>query len=445
MPSAPVAPTAPTHAGGQKAAAEEPFILTALLSLLAASLWMALRPELLLQFFYSPELLALTHLVALGFVTSLVMGVLLRLAPQALGVSPRSRVVARVQFGLHFVGWSGMVLHFHQGLWRGVAWATLVVWTGTLLQLWNFRDVLRLARRGNVVAAYVAAALVNLVLAASLGVSFGFLHGYGVGGAALSAPLLDRLAAHLHLAALGWITTMIFGFQLLLLPGAAGSRRAAWARWLALELGLLGAAVSLLLGWDHPAPFAAAMLLGVLGHAAGPLRTAARQRASRWDRVALLLLVVLAGTGTGLALGWPDAHDPLRLRVQFAYGYLALLGWTTITITSTAFRLFPRWVWEERFRDEQGRRPVPPVEALASRGLIDLSGLLLTLGVCGTAAAMLVEAESLAAVTVWLVVGGVLALVANFVRTARWALLPLRYRPRETGSRETGSRTDGRS
>ncbi|HZJ72042.1 MAG TPA: hypothetical protein VFF36_14010, partial [Planctomycetota bacterium] len=60
---------------------------------------------------------------------------------------------------------------------------------------------------------------------------------------------------------------------------------------------------------------------------------------------------------------------------------------------------------------------------------------LLTLGVCGTAAAMLVEAESLAAVTVWLVVGGVLALVANFVRTARWALLPLRYRPRETGSR----------
>ena len=90
MPAAPVAPTAPTHAGGQKAAAEEPFILTALLSLLAASRWMALRPELLLQFFYAPELLALTHLVALGFVTSLVMGVLLRLAPQALGVSPRT-------------------------------------------------------------------------------------------------------------------------------------------------------------------------------------------------------------------------------------------------------------------------------------------------------------------------------------------------------------------
>jgi hypothetical protein len=426
---------APPHAVGQKAPAEEPFILTALLSLLGASVWMALRPELLLQFFYSPELLALTHLVALGFITSLIMGVLLRLAPQALGVPPRSRRVAWVQFALHLVGWSGMVLHFHQGLWRGVAWATLVVWLGTLLQLWNFRGVLGLALRGHVVAAYVAAALVNLVLAASLGVSFGFLHAYGVGGAALSAPLLDRLAAHLHLAALGWITTMIFGIQLLLLPGAAGSRRAAWARWLALQLGLLGAVVSLLLGWDHPAPFAAAMLLGVLGHAAGPLLAATRQRGSRWERVALVLLVVLACTGTALAVGWPDAHDPLRLRVQFAYGYVALLGWTTITIASTAFRLFPVWVWEERFRAEQGLRPVPPVEALASRRLVDLSGLLLTVGVCGTAAAMLGERESLAAVSVWLVVGGVLALVVNFVRTARWALLPMRDRSQQSGSR----------
>jgi hypothetical protein len=431
-------PTAPSeltptvaspHAVGKKAPAEEPFILTALLSLLGASVWMALRPELLLQFFYSPELLALTHLVALGFITSLIMGVLLRLAPQALGVPPRSRRVALVQFVLHLVGWSGMVLHFHQGLWRGVAWATLAVWLGTLLQLWNFRGVLGLARRGHVVAAYVAAALVNLVLAASLGVSFGFLHAYGVGGAALSAPLLDRLAAHLHLAALGWITTMIFGIQLLLLPGAAGSRRAAWGRWLALQLGLQGAVVSLLLGWDHPAPFAAAMLLGVLGHAAGPLLAATRQRGSRWERVALVLLVALACAGTALAAGWPDAHDPLRLRVQFAYGYVALLGWTTITIASTAFRLFPVWVWEERFRAEQTLGPVPPVEAIASRGLVDLSGLLLTVGVCGTAAAMLGEHESLAAVSVWLVVGGVLALIVNFARTARWALLPLRYRP----------------
>ena len=427
----PVVPVA-GHAG-RKAPAEEPFILTALLSLLGASVWMALRPGLLLQFFYSPEMLALTHLVALGFITSLIMGVLLRLAPLALGVAPRSRRLALLQCGLHLVGWTGMAFHFHQGVWTGVAWATVVVLSGALIQLWNFRDVLRLAWRGQLVAAYVSAALVNLVLAASLGVSFAFLRAYGVGGELLSAPLLHRIAAHLHLAALGWVTTMIFGVQLLLLPGTRGSSRAAWARWAALQGGLLGAAIALLLGWDHPAPFAAAVLFAVLGHAAGPLRAAARERASLWELVALGLLVALACTGVALSAGWPAAADPLRLRVEFAYGYVALLGWTTITIASTAFKLFPVWVWEERFRAESASRPVPPVSALTSRPLLHLSGLLLTLGVCGTAAAMLLGHEPLASVTVWLVVGGVLAFVANFARTARWALLPLEYRPKGPG------------
>ena len=426
----PAAGLLPLPDAGRKAPAEEPFILTALLSLVGATLWMALRPGLLLQFFYSPEMLALTHLVALGFVTSLIMGVLLRLVPLALGVAPRSRRLALLQCALHVVGWTGMAFHFHQAKWIGLSWATLVVLAGALIQLWNFSGVLRLAWRGNLVAAWVSAALVNLVLAAGLGVSFGFLRAYGVGGEVLSAPLLNRIAAHLHLAALGWVTTMIFGFQLLLLPATRGSPRVEWARWAALQVGLLGAAVGLLLGWDHPAPFAAAVLFAVLGHAAGPLRAAARQRASLWELVALGLLVVLACTGFALSAGWPAAVDPLRLRVEFAYGYVALLGWTTITIASTAFKLFPVWVWEERFRAESATRPVPPVSALSSRPLLHLSGLLLTLGVCGTAAAMLLGDEALASITVWLVVAGVLAFVANFVRTARWALLPLEYRPR---------------
>jgi len=417
----PPAPARSIGASG-KAPAEEPFILTALASLLAASLWMALRPALLLQFFYSPEALGLTHLVTLGFITSLIMGVLLRLAPSALGVAPRSRRLALLQFGLHLVGWTGMVLHFAQGLWKGVAWATLLVLAAALVQLWNFSGVLRRARRGDPVAAYVAAAMVNLALAAALGASFGFLRAHGVGGAALSAPLLDRLAAHLHLAALGWVSTMIFGFQLLLLPASAAGPRSQWTQWLLLQGGLLGAVVSLLAGWDRPWPFALALLAAVVWHAAGPLSAAARSRASRWELVALALLVVLALAGAALAAGWPGERDPLRLRVEFAYGYVALLGWTTLTILSTAFKLFPGWVRAERLAAGAGRRPVPAASALFSRPLVDLSGLLLGCGVCGTAAAMLIDDERLASVTVWLVVGGVLAFEVNFARTARWAL-----------------------
>ena len=74
-------------AGSRPAPAEEPFILTAMLSLVAASLWMALRPGLFLGFFYAPELLAITHLVTVGFITAIAMGILVRLVPMVFGVS----------------------------------------------------------------------------------------------------------------------------------------------------------------------------------------------------------------------------------------------------------------------------------------------------------------------------------------------------------------------
>ena len=74
-------------------------MLTAMASLLGGTLWMWVRHRQFLQYFYSSEFLALTHVITLGCVTSLMMGVILRLAPMSLRVNPRSARLARVQFG----------------------------------------------------------------------------------------------------------------------------------------------------------------------------------------------------------------------------------------------------------------------------------------------------------------------------------------------------------
>ena len=201
---------------------EEPFILTAMLSLLGGTLWMWARYPLFLGYFYSPELLALTHVITLGFTTSLMMGVLHRLAPMSLRVNPRSGRLARVQFALFFVGASGMIFHFRIGEWNGTAWATLLVLAATLVQLYNFSDVLRCARDGNWIARYVATAMVYLVLAATLGALLGFNKSLAIETSLLPGRFASNLFAHVHLAGVGWVTTMIFGFQLTLVPTTRG-------------------------------------------------------------------------------------------------------------------------------------------------------------------------------------------------------------------------------
>jgi hypothetical protein len=411
----------------RKAPAEEPFILVAMLSLLGATVWMALRPELLLQFFYSTEQLALVHLLTLGFLTALIMGVLLRLAPQALGVAPCSRRLALVQAACFLVGAAGMVTHFALGEWAGIASATPLVLLAALLQCVNFRGVFGRAARGELPALHVAAALVHLVLVASLGLAYGFLHAWGVGFGTADTPLLARLGAHVLLAAGGWVAGMVLGLQLVLLPSTAARRSLPRLRLVLYQGGLLGGATCLLAHLPGLPWMLGALALAVALQLLGPLPELGRQRGALGEVLALLLLLAAACAACASALDLPADPD-LRLRLLHATGYALLVGFGPLTLASTGARLFPQWVWDERFGGEAGLRSVPPVSALASTRLRDLAVATLLAGVATTSAGILLEHELAVRAGTWTVVGGAVLLVAGFARTASWELLHREWR-----------------
>jgi hypothetical protein len=199
------------------------------------------------------------------------------------------------------------------------------------------------------------------------------------------------------------------------------------------EVGLLGV-VGGLLARSRLVPFFGALILASLAaHAARPLallvRRKVQDRASLWATVALVFLVVDAAAGVLLGFGFPDAASPMRIRVQWVYGYVGLLGWITLTITQLAYKLFPMFVWEERFRDLYGKQPVPAMRDLYSPHLQAVSGVFLVTGIAGTAAGIL--AGSLPLITFFhgTVIVGAAAFVLNFFLMARWALLGTRFTP----------------
>jgi len=410
---------------------EEPFVLTAMLSLLGASLWLALRPDLLLRYFYAAELLALTHLVTLGFVTAISMGVLQRLLPTLLKVGPRSRRLGFVQLLLFFVGGSGMIFHFARGGWVGMGWATLLVLGAALVQLANLRDVWRPARRGSWTARYAAAALVGLVLAACAGALIGMNKALPLERSLLPGTFLGALYAHIHLAALGWATNLILGFQLELLPSSRGDERWLPLRFWALQAGILGLAVSLLFEQPGTALFASMIVAALAWHAWGPTRHFLSGRVREPAVLALWALLACGAAGWAMAAGLvPEAH-PWRPRLQVAYGYLGLVGWVGLTVVAMAFKLFPMWVWKERFQADFGRRPVPGMKELYGHRLRAAADAALAAGVSSVTLGAATGWRPGVAVGAWLVVGGVLGFLVNFVRVARWELLGLEFRPSE--------------
>jgi hypothetical protein len=178
-------------------------------------------------------------------------------------------------------------------------------------------------------------------------------------------------------------------------------------------------------------PFALALALSALWQSFGPIQAFVSGRAREWEVLGLTLLAATAGLGTALALGWPDAIDPARGRAQLAYGFLALFGFMSLTVVTIAFKLFPIWVWKERFRSEFGVRPVPGMKDLPSAALRRVASLATFAGAAGTALAV-VSASSLGLHVATLVLAvGVFAFLVNLLRVVRWSFLDIEYRPTE--------------
>jgi hypothetical protein len=181
-------------------------------------------------------------------------------------------------------------------------------------------------------------------------------------------------------------------------------------------------------------PFFSAMVVAALAlHAWRPLwlliRGRVQDRATLWAILALAFLMTAGFSGFFLSVGLPGPDSPLRLHLQFAYGYVGLLGWITLTISAQVYKLFPMFVWEERFRNLLGKEPVPAMRDLYSSTLQTVSGAALFLGTAGAAAGIVVSDLRLISIGLGFVIAGVCSFLVNFFLMARWALLGTVYRP----------------
>ncbi|MBI3079324.1 MAG: cbb3-type cytochrome c oxidase subunit I [Deltaproteobacteria bacterium] len=388
------------------------FLVAAIGAFLLATTWSLFAAADLADFYYHVHVLALTHLVTLGWITMTIMGAMYQLVPVALQARLWSARLGPWQFWLYVVGVAGMVVHFWIGEFVGMAGSALFVLAGLLIFLVNMAATLARAGLRDLAARHLAAALVYLLGTAVLGVllaldkTLGFLRG----------EFLGLIAAHAHLAALGWVTMTIFGVSYKLIPmftlsAVQQPRLAAWQFWL-FNVGLLGVFWSLFLSSPFTPLFAAVAGAAILLHAIQVLAILRQRKRPPLDLgiihalTALGYLVLLVPVGLLLATGLlPDT--PFRARVVAAYGFLGLMGWVSLTIVGMLYKIVPFLVWYHCYSARVGLEPVPVMDRLYSRGLQRAGYWLLNLGITGTAAGLLAGDPQ------WLAVGlGLLAVGA---------------------------------
>lgn len=387
------------------------FILTGLGALALVMAWLVAQPRLLASYHYSQEVIAATHLLVLGWLSTVVMGAMYQLVPVALETSLYSHKLTRWHWVFHVIGVAGMVWMFRAWNMKQVGHFASVFAVGVGLFGYNIARTLVRVPRWNATAASVAAAMgwLSATVVAGLSIaaakctydlppdtsSIGTLLS-GLRAVARAVGQFDPLSAmhaHAHLGAVGFFTMLIVGVSYKLIPmftlSELQSKRRAALSVILLNVGLAGSLISILRQspWKLASAMTVVAALLVYGWEIVAILSARKRRALDWGVRSFLTAVglLLPMSVMATVLSWPGvALTPVIGQLENAYGFIGLIGVVSLAVIGMLYKIIPFLVWSAAYSEQIGYARVPALADLSSPPLqaaglwTYLAGVLLT-------------------------------------------------------------------
>jgi hypothetical protein len=345
--------------------------------LAVACAMLAVNPALPGAFFLHPRMVAVVHLVTLGWISASIIGSFYIVGPLALRMPFRPGWGDRAAFAAYAVGVTGMVSQFWSGDYRAMALFALLVVAGVLHVSVRAWSGLSGAVAPWPIKLHVALAFANM-LAASV---FGAVLGANRAAGWFAWSPIGAAYAHLHLAVVGWATMMFVGLAYRLIPMIVPAMMPSGAS-LAVSAILIQAGVMVLVwalvrGVGNTSAGALLIVAGlvsfvihvrlVLRHRLPPPAALPRPDwATRQTHMALLWLLV--ATGLGLFLALPGPADRVSTW-GWTYGTAGLIGFLAQVIVGMQGRLLPMHAWYGAFEAAGYKPPPRSAHSLVHTGL----------------------------------------------------------------------------
>jgi hypothetical protein len=368
-----------------------PFYIYAAISFLVATVLLFCSRNTLTQHYFQPHILAITHTMALGWGTMIILGASHQLVPVLIEARLHSTLLASLSFisagaGIPLLVNSFFSFHFN---WVAILGALLIN-VGIIFFLINIWISIKRSANKNIHALFVLTASIWLLVTTLIGLLLlcNFSHSI------LPSDSLYYLSLHAHIGIVGWFLLLVMGVGSRLIPMFLISKyQNAKKLWVIYGLVNGGLIAFIILFFIKPEriwftfPIAciliAVCLFGQFCFLA--FRKRIRKKIDEQMKISLLsvgmmampMLLLIIVIGILINSSNPEPRQIL------AYGFSIFFGWITAIIFGMTFKTLPFIIWNKIYHDKGGIGKTPNPKDLFSApvfnimGLVYLSGFLL--------------------------------------------------------------------
>lgn len=352
-----------------------PFYAYAAISFLAGTLFLYFSGDHFQGQHFQPGILALTHIMALGWGTMMILGASHQLFPVITGQHLASFSLAKLSFVLAAPGIPLLVYGFYR---MNFGWPAQIGGSLVLCAVICFLVNLLLTRlrsRGAELQNWfiIAAAIWLLItVLAGLLLVFNFTYDF------LPLNSLAYLPLHAHAGIAGWFFLLVIGVGSRLIPmfllSKYTNKGLLWMMFLLLNAGLLSF-IFFFFGNNSgnfllPAALISMAFLLFLYYTFRSYQVRLRRKIDEPMKIALAAVVMMGFPLVVLfCLVYLLNTTALTGKLALLYGFFIFFGWLTMIILGMTFKTLPFIIWNKTYHSEMGLKPLPGPQQLFSKGL----------------------------------------------------------------------------
>jgi hypothetical protein len=363
-----------------------PFYAYAALSFLIATILILINTSAFTQHYFNPHTLAITHTMALGWGTMIILGASHQLFPVMIEGKLHSNLLAYLSFFLAAIGIPLLVFAFY-GFNMGLVakLGGILINLAVISYLANLWLSIYHSKSRNVHAIFAFTAVVWLFITTL----FGFLLVWNFTSNIFSENSLDFLSLHAHLGIIGWFLLMVIGVGSRLIPmfliSKYENKNRLWLVYALINTGLISFIFMFFLSVKKvfffiPMAFIALGVLLFANHIYWSFAKRIRKKVDEQVKISLLsvalTIVPIIVLGVIIIL-LSTVHS---LQLVLLYGFTIFFGWITTIILGMTFKTLPFIIWNKVYSKIAGLGKTPNPKDLFSNPIFLVNGLAYLIG-----------------------------------------------------------------